>query len=275
MTRSADVYGRTDELDGRTLQAIARRLEARGAHPRYQRMIADYLDRVDVDAARRVVELGCGTGVVARTLARRRHFTGHVLGIDLSPVLIERARVVAGAELPEARVQFEPGDARGTGLEEAGFDLVVAHSLLSHLAEPCTVVREAARLVRPGGHVVLCDGDYASLSFVTEAADQGEATDRLVREALVASPRVMRGLPQLLAGLDMRIEASFAYVVSDIGQADFFAAALDSFRVLLPRSGVMAEADATAYVDMLEAASAREAFFAVSNFYTFIARRPA
>ncbi|MDX6749177.1 methyltransferase domain-containing protein [Geminicoccaceae bacterium 1502E] len=275
MARSADVYGRTDELDGPTLQAIARRLEARGAHPRYQRMIGDYLDRIDLDGVQQALDLGCGTGVAARTLARRRHFAGRVLGIDLSPALVERARALAGAELPEERVQFEAGDARALALPDASFDVIIAHTLLSHVADPLAVVREAARLVRPGGRIVLCDGDYASLSFVTEAEDGGEGTDRMLREALVTNPRVMRTVPRLLAGLDMPLECSFAYVVSDIGRADFFAAALDSFRVLLPRSGVLEEARAAAYVDALEAASARGVFFASSNFYTFIARRPA
>lgn len=274
MARPADVYGRTDELDGRTLQAIARRLEARGAHPRYQRMIADYLDRIPLETVQTALDLGCGTGVSARALAHRRHFAGQVLGVDISPALVERAGALAAAELPEGSVRFETGDARALAFRNASFDLIVAHSLLSHVAEPEAVLGEALRLVRPGGHVVLCDGDYASLSFVTAAEDGGEHTDRLLREALVANPWVMRRLPRILAGLDMMVAGSFAYVVSDIGRADFFAAALDSFRVLLPRSGVMDEEEAGAFVDGLEADSARGTFFASSNFYTYIVRRP-
>jgi ubiquinone/menaquinone biosynthesis C-methylase UbiE len=87
-----DVYGMTDKLDNTLLDVMATRLEARGNHPYFQKMMHDYLDAMDIDAALNVLDLGCGTGVAARGIVGRKAFSGKVLGIDLSSHLVEVAR---------------------------------------------------------------------------------------------------------------------------------------------------------------------------------------
>ena len=75
------------------------------------------------------------------------------------------------------------------------------------------------------------------------------------------------------SGLTLR--DAMSYVVADIGVADFFKGALASFRILLPRAGTMTEASANEYVSTLEIESDEGRFFGASNFYTYIAERPA
>lgn len=274
--RSPDVYGRTFQMDAAALQAIAARLEARGQHPFFRRVIDDYMAELAPDAAAVMLDLGCGTGVAARAIARRGGLAAPITAIDISAPFIDMARRLAADEGVGERIDFRTGDAHGLGLPDGGFDVVFMHTLISHVADPASVLAEARRLLRSDvGRLVVFDGDYASLTFATDATDAGEATDRAVQATVVANPRVMRRMPALLADAGYELLWSRGYLAADIGRADFFAPSVASFRVLLPRAGAMAEADAAAFADKLEQASAKDRFFAASNFYSYIARRRA
>jgi hypothetical protein len=74
------------------------------------------------------------------------------------------------------------------------------------------------------------DGDYASWAFATGAADAGEATDRAVQRGTVAQPRVMQAVPRMLSEAGLDLNWSRAYVVSDIGRAEFWTPSVASFR---------------------------------------------
>jgi predicted TPR repeat methyltransferase len=73
---TVDVYRITDRLDEATLDALMARLEARGKHPRFIEMMHQYLDAMGIDSAATVLDLGCGTGVASREIARRKGFAG-------------------------------------------------------------------------------------------------------------------------------------------------------------------------------------------------------
>lgn len=60
-------------------------------------MLDEYLDAMETDSARTMLDMGCGTGVAARTIARRASFAGEVRGIGLSPCLVREARRLADA----------------------------------------------------------------------------------------------------------------------------------------------------------------------------------
>jgi SAM-dependent methyltransferase len=272
--RSPDVYGRTFQMDQQALEAIAARLEARGQHPFFRRVIDEYMAELAPTGSEAILDLGCGTGVAARTIARRPEVTRPITAIDISAHFVEMGRRLAREEGLDRRIDFHVGDAHSIGLPEGGFDIVIMHTLISHVADPAEVLAEGRRLLRPGsGRLVVFDGDYASLTFATEAPDGGEATDRAVQTMVVANPRVMRLMPRLLAEADFDLRWSRGYLTADIGRADFFAPSVASFRVLLPRAGTMSEAEAAAFADRLEHASAENRFFAASNFYTYLARR--
>ncbi|MBV9757457.1 MAG: methyltransferase domain-containing protein [Alphaproteobacteria bacterium] len=271
--RSPDVYGRTFQMDEAALQAIAARLEARGQHPFFRRVIDEYMAELAPESAAAILDLGCGTGVAARAIAQRAGLAAPITAIDISAPFIAMAQRLAADEGVGARIDFRTGDAHGLGLPDGGFDVVLMHTLISHVADPASVLAEAHRLLRGSGRLVVFDGDYASLTFATDAPDAGEATDRAVQATVVANPRVMRRMPALLADAGFDLLWSRGYLAADIGRADFFAPSVASYRVLLPRAGAMSAADAAAFADRLEQASAQNRFFAASNFYAYIARR--
>jgi SAM-dependent methyltransferase len=94
----------------------------------------------------RALDAACGTGRHARHLAELGH---DVVGIDLTPEMLERA----AANVPDGRVLV--GDLRDIPLEDGRFDLVVCGLALSHLTALEEAVSELARVLTPGGRLVV------------------------------------------------------------------------------------------------------------------------
>lgn len=99
------------------------------------------------------LETACGPGIVARTLARR---VGEVVGVDLTPAMIELAGAAATAA-GVGNVRFLRGDATALPFEAARFDGAVTRFSLHHMPRPDLCVAEMARVVRPGGWVAVSD----------------------------------------------------------------------------------------------------------------------
>src|SRR5215207_5371334 len=205
------------------------RLEVRGKHWFFQKVLREYLDAMDIDSADTVLDMGCGTGVAARTIARRANFSGRVTGRDLGPYLVEAATRLAEKEGLGSRVEFRSGDTRDLDIPDGSFDAVVAHTLVSHVQEPLTVIKEAGRVIKPGGLIAIFDGDYASLTFALDDPAQSKEYDEAVINAVVTSPQVMRQMPRLIEQAGLEMIAAFSYVLADVGKADFWLSGIDSF----------------------------------------------
>jgi SAM-dependent methyltransferase len=120
----------------------------------------------------RVVDLGCGTG---STLAQVD--AGLALGLDVSRAALDRAAeaLALAAGSPFLLVQADLKDP--LPLADASADRVLCHDVLECLPDPDALVAEAARVLRPGGRLVLAHTDYDTLVF---ASDDLELTRRLV-----------------------------------------------------------------------------------------------
>jgi ubiquinone/menaquinone biosynthesis C-methylase UbiE len=271
---TVDVYAITDKLDDTLLHVLVTRLEARGRHPRFQAMLTEYLDAMNIDTARTILDMGCGTGVAARALARRKGFTGKVTGIDISAGLVRVAQRLSTTEGVSEQIQFVVGDTTRLDIPDEAFDAVVAHTIVSHVDDPLLVVKEAARVVKRGGTVGFFDGDYASITFDYPDPAKGKWYDEAIISAIVTSPRVMRQMPRLLSQAGLEPVASFQHVLAEIGNADFWLTALESFRKLIPKAGAMSEEEAAGWVDGRLEDSRKGVFFGACNYYSYVATRP-
>jgi 2-polyprenyl-6-hydroxyphenyl methylase / 3-demethylubiquinone-9 3-methyltransferase len=109
----------------------------------------DWIDRHAGLAGKKVLDVGCGGGILAEAMARRG---AEVTGIDLS----EKGLRVAELHLLESKlaVRYEKAMAEDYAAAHAGeFDVVTCMELLEHVPEPAGMVAACARLVRPGGQV--------------------------------------------------------------------------------------------------------------------------
>jgi SAM-dependent methyltransferase len=105
-------------------------------------------------AGRRVLDLGTGTGTLARGFSRRG---AAVVALDPAEALLAEARRLAGAE--ELAVEFLARRAEATGLPDASFDLVAAGQCWHWFDRPAAAA-EARRVLEPGGHLVICHFDW-------------------------------------------------------------------------------------------------------------------
>jgi ubiquinone/menaquinone biosynthesis C-methylase UbiE len=99
-------------------------------------------------AVGRALDAACGTG---RHAIHLRAAGWDVIGLDATPAMLDRAR----AKAPDVR--FEPGDLLSLPLENAAVDLAVCSLALTHVRELEGAIVELARVVRPGGTVILSD----------------------------------------------------------------------------------------------------------------------
>ena len=116
-----------------------------------------------------VADFGCGVGVVTRMLAEMVGPSGRVTGIDASAAQIEEAAHLCKREGLK-NVLLHTADACNTGLPRRSFDLVYCRFLLLHLADPAACLREMRDVLKPGGVLVIEDGDLASATSVPPTA---------------------------------------------------------------------------------------------------------
>jgi ubiquinone/menaquinone biosynthesis C-methylase UbiE len=111
------------------------------------------VDLAPAEPDSRWLEAACGPGIVARRLAAR---VGEVCGVDLTPSMVEKANAEAARDGVE-NVRFEVGDATALSFGEAEFDGAVTRFSFHHIPAPGRVLAEMARVVRPGGLVIVAD----------------------------------------------------------------------------------------------------------------------
>jgi ubiquinone/menaquinone biosynthesis C-methylase UbiE len=111
-----------------------------------------------------LLDVGCGPGTITADLARRVA-PGRVVGIDTSAAVLEEARAGGGD------VEFRVGDLYRLDEPDGAFDIVHAHQVLQHLADPVAALTELRRVCR--GVVAARDGDYGAFTWWPAGAGVG------------------------------------------------------------------------------------------------------
>ncbi|MDR3282569.1 MAG: ubiquinone/menaquinone biosynthesis methyltransferase [Candidatus Methanoplasma sp.] len=108
-------------------------------------------------ASKKCLDVGTGTGEIAFMLAERAGAEGEVVGVDITPKMLELARSkMAGRKLPKD-VAFEEGDALSLRYEDSSFDVVTSGYMLRNVTDIQRSIDEMYRVLRPGGRVVVAE----------------------------------------------------------------------------------------------------------------------
>jgi demethylmenaquinone methyltransferase/2-methoxy-6-polyprenyl-1,4-benzoquinol methylase len=145
-----------------------------GQDPRWRRFL---VSRIEAGPGDTVLDVATGTGAVARELLARKSCT--VVGLDQSPEMLAEARrrLPASVKLVESRAQDLP-------FPDAAFDGLTFTYLLRYVDDPAAVLRELARVVRPGGSI-------AGLEFAVPRGVWRPLWELYVRVVLPAAGRVI------------------------------------------------------------------------------------
>ena len=191
-------------------------------HPGLEDLIA-YLDKVErlgtfrelhsivddwlaIENGQTVLDLGCGLGRATREAALRAGPTGKAVGLDISQTLLRAAEARSLADTVPVYVH---GDAAALPFARGAFDCVRAERLLMHVPDPAVVMSEIARVLRPGGKLVLIEPDWRSLELLHD--------DQAACQALQAS--FIAAIRNPTIGAELSVLCNTAGLTIDIEKA--------------------------------------------------------
>ncbi|WP_427891524.1 methyltransferase domain-containing protein [Kribbella sp. GL6] len=240
-------------------------LDQIAGRPAVRTLKAWALEQLAPVAGETAVDVGSGTGEDVLAFAA---YGARSIGVEPSPGLrTEAVRRAAGAE-----VEFVEGRAEGLPFGDGSVDVLRCERVLQHVGAPEDAVGEMARVLRPGGRVVLIDTDWGTA--IIHPADPG-VLERMVgyfRDE-TANPYSGRRLRGLLtdAGFEITGETAATWIEPQEGATTGF---VGMMHTTAARAGVITEDEAAAFTKTLSDAAERGAFHMSLTMYAVSARKP-
>ncbi len=114
------------------------------------------VEHAGLEPGQTVLDLGSGAGLDAFVARRIVGEGGHVIGVDFTPEMVEKARANA-TKLGYDNVRFERGDIEALPFADASVDVVISNCVLNLVPDKARAFAEMARVLRPGGHFCISD----------------------------------------------------------------------------------------------------------------------
>jgi SAM-dependent methyltransferase len=269
----ANNWANPSRISEQEVAEMAAVLEARGRAADQAQVNAALMQILAPAPGERLLEAGCGSGLLCRQAAAAVAPNGRIAGLDISPEFLRLAQDYAGSAGQAGLIQWCAGRAEAAPFPNASFDGVLAARLLLHVSEPEVVLRELARVVRPGGRLVAMDWDFDT---VTVDHSNRELTRRLLHWRCDHqggnnwSGRQLWG--QMAAVGFSRVKAM--PIVSVAGQAqDSLTLSLLRAAQLARDGGGITPSEHDAWVREIEAALAAGRFFASIVYFIVVGER--
>jgi len=261
--------------DGQTnVDEMAKSLEARGRTPAQARLRRRFLKFVPVKPGERVLEVGCGTGVVVRDLAALVGRRGEVVGVDASRRLLERARALCRRAAEGTRITLRVADGASLPFAAGRFDAALAVTVILHVADPVRVVREMARVTRPGGRVGLQDQDFGVVALTHPDRALTERIMRGVAERVYEEPHSGRRLPGLLRAAGLEDVRLLTDVYQDTTLEPWTKTFLERRAERALRFGIVDAPTAERWLDGFTEVVAADSFVLTVNYYGAVGVKP-
>ena len=260
-----DPYLSPDSQSDETIEAMVERLESRGEDPRFSGYIDDYLSQLELNCGQTVLDVGCGTGVVARRLMDAAPEDVKVIGLDISEKFLASAKRLAG----DKPIEWIQGSGHSMPFDDESIDVAVLHTLLSHVPDTVGLLKEVRRVVKPSGTVIIFDADYASTTYGFSDFEKGREYDIKLLSAIVSNIDACRQLPRNLKEAGLKLISHKAHVLSEAGKGDFWLSSVQAWAKLIPSLEILPKEEGEAWVNTMLKSHEDGTFFASGNFYTF------
>jgi ubiquinone/menaquinone biosynthesis C-methylase UbiE len=226
---------------------------------------------LNLSAGEKVVDIGCGLGFLCEEMSKIVGRHGAVVGIDISPDLID---LCARREHPPW-LSYEVGDATKLPQSDASFDVVVCTQVAEYIADVDVVLSEAFRILKPGGRTIFVATDWDALVWFSDDAKRMAAVLRSW-EAHCAHPRLPRTMPHRVKSAGLRLDDAFVYALLNLSyDDDNYSKGLSTIieKFVGGRGGVSAS-DLNAWLGEFERLNESGRYFFSNNRYIFTASRP-
>jgi ubiquinone/menaquinone biosynthesis C-methylase UbiE len=264
-TASADPYARIADVDDATVAALAERFEIRAADPRQHELWDAFLSRIPDRTAARVLEVGCGTGIITEKIARRPGVS-EAVGVDPCPGFVERARRRA----PQLR--FEVADGRALPFPDHAVDGVVFATTLCHVPEPERAMAEARRVLRPDGFLLVYEGDYVATTVALARHDPLQCCVDAAVAGLVHDPWLVRRLAPLARQAGFTTDALVDHGYLDTDSPAYTPSLIDVGADRLVAAGTITEPTAAALKDEARSRAGAGRYFGHIGYVSLLAR---
>jgi SAM-dependent methyltransferase len=154
-----DPFRGIDQAELERVRPMAALLEKRSQSAEEVAVRTAYLDLLAIQPGESVLDVGCGSGVPLRDMARRVGPAGRAVGLEYSAAFLAIARELVEQEGLAQQIELREGDALALPFADGEFDLALTATVLRHIAGGDRGVAELARVVKPGGRVAVFEGD--------------------------------------------------------------------------------------------------------------------
>jgi ubiquinone/menaquinone biosynthesis C-methylase UbiE len=226
---------------------LIRFLDAASTLPELRAAKQALMERLAFREARSALDVGCGPGGDVAEMARLMPDGTEVSGLDTSETMIAEARRRTAGLGP--RVSLRVGDAADLPYQDQAFDICRAATVLQHVPDPARVVREMARVTRPGGRVGVLEFDQQTAFLDHPDPDTTQIILDTFAEA-AAQGRIGRELPRLFRAAGL-VDVSVTPRVI-LGNAQFWRTLMHAHVARLQGSGLMSARQASQWWAELE-----------------------
>lgn len=252
--------------------ANARRVDRQYSAPPLVEQRRRTLEAMALQPGESALDVGCGPGYLTLDIARGVGVEGHAVAVDTSQPMLDIARArCAGID----RIEFHLADAVALPCEDASIDVAAAVQVYLFVSDLDAVMRELARVLRPGGRAVVVDTDWDSLVWHSSDRERMERFLALWMRRY-ANARVARLLPGALRRAGLVVEQAGVIPLLELDPAEntYSGSQIPEFARYMATKGGIPEAEAKAWETDLRTLASRGEYFFSLNRYLFVARKP-
>jgi len=252
-------YGRdslwkdTAGIDLASARELTARLEKRAEAPDEIAARESYLDLLGIKEGDRVLDVGCGSGVVTRAIARRVGPMGRVVGVDPSASFLTVAREIADASDVGERIEFREGSAKALPFHDGEFDAAIAVTVFAHMYNGADAVPELIRVVRSGGRAGVFDFDADMTVFTHPDRDMTRRIVSSAADAVAVDGWIARRMPMLFATAGVRDVQVRGFFPIDSDPKGFYVNLAERSSTAAAKSGAVTEDDARRWLEQFHA----------------------
>lgn len=274
-----DPYLNVDGLALASVEAMSTRLEERASHPVFASFIEDYAKESLLPSCKdtpiSLLEVGTGTGVILRKLRQYVHPDSTLKGCDISSRLIEIAKNISSSEALSSshynnyNIEFIQNEGTILPFSDASFDVIVLHTLLSHVPDTLGMLSEVSRVLKPSGKIIIFEPDHMSTTFGQPDLAKMRDMDFMLVSNIATHPDAARQVPRHLKMAGLKLIDHKSYNISECGKGNFWLSSVRGYAKLMPTLGVMEPRLIEEWATYMLESHDIGSFFASGAFYTF------